>query len=150
MSIDPESVLGLGLSGKYLIEYGPASVRVGWKKRHCNAGTWLLGSESEVEDVFRYINKPGKYVVTFAPSRGSSVTIQGLQLKKGAYTLASSGKNKTIGSNSEGSFLLDVKKVAKKMILEVKVGSDSDGSGKIYIEPYRKLTNLSDIDALLK
>lgn len=144
----PTTVLGEGLSGKYLINYGPASVRIGWKDRHCKEKTWLFGKDPVMEKMTNYISKPGVYTVTFKV-RGGNFAVQGVSLKKGGFVLASDSGVKRLGRGESATYKLVVKKLAKNMTLEVNLGGNFKGHGNISIKPYNKRHDLSDIEALL-
>lgn len=143
-ALAPTTILGQGLAGKYIINYGPATIRNGWKERHSDGNKWTFGQTPVLEQLMDYFPKPGHYEVSFT-CRNRSISIQGLTLKVNGKTIANLAENKQINRWETATFILPVSQVSKNMILEVTYSSDGASHGQISIRPYKKQNDLSDI-----
>ncbi len=143
--IEPDTVLGQGLSGKYLINYGPATIRCGWKERHCKDSKWVIGKNPTLESLNFYIDKPGVYEVSFTPKQGS-ISVQSINLKAGNASLGSVSAPQSVGRRETATYKLPVKKITRNMSLEIILGNGFSGNGDISIKQYNSRDDISDIE----
>lgn len=144
--LDPDSVLGLGLSGKFLINYGEASLRQGWRDCHLSKKSWVFGENHVLEDIRWSIKEAGPNIMKFMPKNGE-LTVLSVTLKSSGKTISKSQKTVRATKKSPGEIRLNIPKDYKRhrnLTLEVNIGAGK-GSGKIKLVPYDRLYDISDI-----